>query len=202
MQAPLEEHWKAVKRILRYLAGTLSMGLTIYPSKCKNLLAYCDADWASDCNDRRSTTGFCIFFGPNLVSWASKKQQTVSLSSTESEYRSMASVVADILWIKSLFRELNIKIVTAPRVLCDNQGAVFLSANPILHARTKHLELDLHFVREKAIRGEIQVQHIPASAQIADGFTKPLSSVSFEDFRQNLGVREYIKLKGTIRDKG
>ena len=114
----------------------------------------------------------------------------------------MTSVVADILCIKSLFRELNIKIVTAPRVLCDNQGAFFLSANPILHAKTKHLELDLHFVREKAIRGEIQVQHIPASAQIADGFTKPLSSVSFEDFRQNLGVREYIKLKGTIRDKG
>lgn len=200
MQSPLDEHWKAVKRILRYLAGTLSFGLTLRPSLSRLLLAYCDADWASDCNDRRSTTGFCIFFGPNLVSWSSKKQLTVSLSSTESEYRSMASVVSDLMWIKSLLSELGVKLISVPHVLCDNQGAVYMTANPVLHARTKHLELDLHFVREKAIKGDIVVRHIPASQQVADGFTKPLSSSLFTDFRCNLGIRRCIELKGSISD--
>lgn len=200
MQAPLEEHWKAVKRILRYLAGTHSLGLTLRPSRSRALVAYCDADWASDVNDRRSTSGFCIFFGPNLISWSSKKQLTVSLSSTEAEYRSMASVVAELLWIKSLLSELHVKLISVPRIFCDNQGAVYITANPVLHARTKHLELDLHFVREKAIRGEIVVRHIPADSQVADGFTKAVSSTMFENFRHNLGIRGYIGLKGNIRD--
>lgn len=112
----------------------------------------------------------------------------------------MASVVAELLWIKSLLSELHVKLISVPRIFCDNQGAVYITANPVLHARTKHLELDLHFVREKAIRGEIVVRHIPADSQVADGFTKAVSSTMFENFRHNLGIRGYIGLKGNIRD--
>lgn len=196
MQSPLKEHWTAVKRILRYLAGTISHGLCLSPSLDRSIVAYCDADWAGDCNDRRSTSGYCIYFGRNLISWSAKKQPLVSKSSTESEYRSMALTVSEVLWLKSLFSELKIRLPLVPKVFCDNQGAVLITANPVLHARTKHLELDLHFVRERALRKDIQVLHIPSQNQIADGLTKPLSSSRFADFKRYLHVGEYLKLRG------
>ncbi|RVW44415.1 Retrovirus-related Pol polyprotein from transposon RE1 [Vitis vinifera] len=141
MQAPLTAHWKAVKRILRYLAGTLHHGLHLQHSSNSylNITGFCDADWASDVDDRHSTSGYCLFLGPNLVSWHSRKQHTVSKSSTEAEYRSVATLVAEISWLQSLLKELNISSSTTPVIWCDNLSTVYLSANPILHARTKHI---------------------------------------------------------------
>ncbi|KAK4276114.1 hypothetical protein QN277_019103 [Acacia crassicarpa] len=157
MQAPCLHHWKAVKRILRYLAGSLTHGLLLKPSLNHTLVAFCDADWATDRDDRRNVTGYCVYFGPNLISW-------------------------------SLLSELNVRLVHVPRVFCDNLSAVLMTANPILHARTKHLELDLHFVREHAIRRDIRVCHIPSSRQVADGFTKSIPRRSFAMFKKHLGV--------------
>ncbi|KAM6543699.1 hypothetical protein CsatB_008146 [Cannabis sativa] len=108
MQKPLQSHWLAVKRILRYVAGTLQHGLHLTKSSSLELTAYCDADWASDIDDRRSTSGFAVFLGQNLITWKSQKQHTISRSSTEAEYRSLANVVAEIAWLQSLFSELHI----------------------------------------------------------------------------------------------
>ncbi|PNX94499.1 retrovirus-related Pol polyprotein from transposon TNT 1-94, partial [Trifolium pratense] len=139
MAHPLETHWKAVKRILRYLKGTSSHGLLLHPSPTSppfSLRAYSDADWATDQDDRRSTSGSCIYFGSNLISWGSKKQPLVARSSTEAEYRSMANTTADLLWIQSLLHELHVPFHT-PTLLCDNLSAVSLAHNPVLHSRTK-----------------------------------------------------------------
>lgn len=162
--APLDSHWRAVKRILRYLAGTLHYGLLLKLATRDNALslrAYSDSDWASDVDDRRSTSDSCIFLGPNLVSWSSKKQTLVARLSTEAEYRGMAHTTSELLWLQSLLDELGVQFQT-PALLCDNLSVVLLAHNPVLHARTKHLELDIHFVREKVVGKTMHVQHVPA----------------------------------------
>ncbi|XP_020211192.1 uncharacterized protein LOC109796007 [Cajanus cajan] len=201
MHNPQEHHWKAVKRILRYLQGTVHYGLHLKKSSQLNLTAYSDSDWGSDLDDRKSTTGFCVYLGQNLVSWCSRKQQAVSRSSTEAEYRGIAAVTAELVWLKSLLSELYIS-VPVPKTYCDNLGAVLLAANPILHSRTKHFELDLYFVRDKVMKGEIQVIHLPARFQVADILTKSLSSFQFEEFRHKLMVtsKDNMSLRGDVKD--
>jgi histone deacetylase 1/2 len=198
LSSPLEEHWKAVKRILRYLQGTLHHGLLIKPastSEPMSLVGFCDADWASDPDDRRSTSGACIYFGQNLVSWWAKKQTLVARSSAEAEYISLAQVSAEILWMQSLLKELRIPIKT-PQIFCDNLSAVSLSHNPVLHSRTKHMELDIFFVREKVLNKSLVVTHIPAQDQWADILTKPLSTARFLELRDKLRVCDTLSLKG------
>lgn len=190
MVHPLDSHWRAVKRILRYLKGTSHFGLLLQPSKPDvtfSLRAYCDYDWASDPDDRRSTSGSCIFFGHNLISWSSKKQSLVARSSAEAGYCSMAHTIAEVLWIQSLLHKLRIPFLTL-MLLCDNMSAVLVSHNPVLHARTKHLDLDIHFVRERVVSKSLIVQHVPGSAQLADSFTKPLPSTRFVELRSKLKV--------------
>lgn len=202
MHKPLESHWRAVKRILRYLKGTLDFGLHLQKTPQLDLVAFCDADWASDPDDRRSTSGFCVYLGSNIVSWSSRKQHTVSRSSTEAEYRSLANVVAEITWLVSLLNELRVKLHGKPVVWCDNLSTVQLAANPVLHARTKHVELDLYFVREKVLRKLIEVKHVPALDQAADVLTKPISSSKFPDLRNKLNVKSLsaLSLRGAIRE--
>lgn len=189
MQKPLCDHWVAVKRILRYLQGTSHLGLHIQKCSHPRISAMCDADWAADPTDRRSTSGFCVFFGPNLVSWQSKKQSVVSRSSTEAGYRVLALVVSEVTWLQSLLRELFVPLPSEPPLIyCDNMSGVLLAANPILHSRTKHVELDIHFVREKVQQHNISVCHVASKDQVADILTKPLPKPAFLLLRSKLHV--------------
>uniref|UniRef100_A0A8R7UV17 Reverse transcriptase Ty1/copia-type domain-containing protein n=1 Tax=Triticum urartu TaxID=4572 RepID=A0A8R7UV17_TRIUA len=189
MHDPQEPHLNAVKRILRYLRGTINHGLQIYRSSPASLTAYTDADWAGCPDTRKSTSGYGVFLGDNLVSWSSKRQQTVSRSSIEAEYRGVANAVAEACWLRQLLSELHRPLQRATVVYCDNISAVYLSTNPVQHQRTKHVEIDLHFVRERVAFGDVRVLHVPTSSQCADIFTKGLPSTVFNEFRYSLNVR-------------
>lgn len=156
MYSPKYSHFVAVKRILRYIKGSINQGLIFYPGPL-HLTAYSDVDWAGSPLDRRSTTGFCVFLGPNLVSWCAKKQHTIARSSTEAEYRSLAHTAADVTWLQQLLVELHVSSSQIPVVWCDNLSAIALASNPIFHARTKHVEIDYHFIREKVLAKQIVV---------------------------------------------
>lgn len=199
MHAPTESHFIAVKRILRYIKGTLYQGLRFLPGPL-SLTAFSDADWAGDSVDRRSTTGYCLYLGTNLISWCAKKQPTVARSSTEAEYRALAATAADITWVRYLLQELHIPLHVTPIVWCDNKSAIALASNPIFHARTKHVEIDYHFIREKVLNKELLVQHIGSAAQIADIFTKALSVDRFLDLKSKLMVIDTpISLRGAVK---
>ena len=180
----------ALKRILRYIQGTLTYGLHLYPSSTSTLVSYTDADWGGCPDTRRSTSGYCVFLGDNLVSWSSKRQPTMSRSNAEAEYRGVANVVSESCWLRNLLLELHTPVDKATLVYCDNVSVVYLSGNPVQHQRTKHIEMDIHFVREQVARGQVRVLHVPSRYQIADIFTKGLPRILFEDFRDSLSVRK------------
>jgi histone deacetylase 1/2 len=188
LHCPTTVHWAAVKRILRYIKGTLGLGLTFKKSPSTLVSAFSDADWAGCPDDRRSTGGFAVYFGPNLVSWSARKQATVSRSSTEAEYKALANAAAEVMWVHKILDELGIVHPTAGRLWCDNIGATYLTANPVFHARTKHIEIDFHFVREQVARKQLDIRFIHSGDQIADGFTKALPERPLVKFRNNLNV--------------
>jgi hypothetical protein len=190
MHAPRSSHLNLVKRIIRYIKGTLDYGTHITPSSSSSLVAFSDADWAGCPDTRRSTTGFCVFLGDNLISWSAKHQTIVSRSSAEAEYRVVAHVVAECCWIRQLLQELHRPVDKSTVVYCDNVSAVYLSANPVQHKRTKHIEIDIHFVQDKVQIGEVRVLHVPTTSQLADIFTKGLATTPFLEFRSSLTLHE------------
>ncbi|GJS51998.1 putative RNA-directed DNA polymerase [Tanacetum coccineum] len=188
MHDPREPHLNAMKRVLRYLRGTTDLGLQLFRSTTSQLIAYSDADWAGCLATRRSTFGYCVFLGDNLLTWSSKRQDTLSRSSAEAKYRGVANAVAETSWIHNLLRELHTPLFTATSVYCDNVSAVYMSANPVQHQRTKHIEIDIHFVRDKVTVGHVRVLHVPSRFQYAYIFTKGLPYPLFADFRSSLSV--------------
>ena len=156
MHRPRTPHWQAMKRVLRYLKGTVNHGLFCTPFPLQ-LHTYCNSDWAGNPDDRRSTSGYGVFLGRNLVSWSSKKQNVISRLSIEGEYCSMALAATKVYWLKMLFKELAIGLVHIPTLCCNNIGAIALSSNPMFHARTKHVKIDYHFIREKVCNNDIKV---------------------------------------------
>ncbi|XP_050874988.1 uncharacterized mitochondrial protein AtMg00810-like [Lathyrus oleraceus] len=171
-------------------AGTSHYGLHLYPSSTTSLVSYTDADWGGCPDTRRSTSGYCVFLGGNLLSWSSKRQPTLSRSSAEAEYHGVANFVSEPCWLHNLLLELHCLTHKATMVYCDNISAIYLSSNPVQHQRTKHIEMDIHFIREKVARGQIRVLHVPSRYQIADIFTKGLPLILFQDFRDSLSVRQ------------
>lgn len=188
LHAPTTSHMSAVKRILRFVRGTCNSGMKFSKSDSTLVSAFSDADWAGCIDDRRSTGGFAVFLGSNLISWCARKQPTVSRSSTEAEYKALANATAELMWVQKLLTELGIRHPPAARLWCDNLGATYLSANPVFHARTKHIEIDFHFVRERVAQKLLDIRLIHTGDQVADGFTKPLSVAKMKDFRSNLNL--------------
>lgn len=191
MQTPHQQHFKAALAVVRYLHGTSFKGLFLPASNDLKLRAFSDADWASCTDSRRSITGYCIFLGTSLVSWKSKKQSTVSRSSAESEYRAMASTVCEVQWLFSLLKDFHILVPTPIPLHCDNTAAIHIAANPVFHERTKHIDIDCHVVRAQLQTGFIRTPYLPSSLQLADVFTKPLSSQLFQTFVCKLGLVDF-----------
>jgi hypothetical protein len=180
MQNPRTAHWTALKRVLRYLAGSYDKGIFISATAPLNLHAYSDADWAGDKDDYISTTGYLLYLGSTPISWSSRKQRSVARSSTEAEYKALADTASELLWVLSLFTELGHTPTTTPIIYCDNLGATHLSANPVFHSRMKHIALAYHFVRENVQHGKFRVSFVSTNDQLADILTKPLLRPRFD----------------------
>ena len=174
LNSPCDSHWNAIVRILRYIKGSPGKGIVYMDKGHTNITGYTDADWAGDASDRRSTSGYCVLIGGNLISWKSKKQTVVARSSTEAEYRAMANTTCELLWLKYLLQELKFCEIGPMELACDNQSALYLSSNPIFHEKTKHIEVDCHFIREKILSGIIKTSFVGTRDQLADMMTKSL----------------------------
>jgi hypothetical protein len=187
---PTETHMKAAKRIMRYLQGTLNLKL-VFSGGLSHLTGFSDADWAGDHDTRRSTSGYVFHLGSGAISWSSKRQPTVALSSCESEYFGQTQAAKEAIWLRRFLQEVCEDKFggSVPTVIfCDNQGAIALAKNPTNHARSKHIDTQTHWVREKVESGEIELQYISTKSQVADGLTKPLARDAFEQFRDAIGV--------------
>ena len=186
MQNPRTAHWSALKRVLRYLAGSCDKGVFISATAPLTFHAYSDADWAGDKDDYISTTGYLLYLGSTPISWSSRKQRSVARSSTEAEYKALADTASKLLWVLSLFTELDHVPTANPVIYCDNLGATTLSANPVFHSRMKHIALAYHFVRENVQRGKFRVSFVSTDDQLADILTKPLLRPRFESLLSKL----------------
>ncbi|PKU62238.1 Retrovirus-related Pol polyprotein from transposon TNT 1-94 [Dendrobium catenatum] len=188
MHDPLPVHFYLLKRLLRYIRGTLNYGLPITKSNLI-LKSFSDADWAGDPLTRKSTSGYCSYLGNSLISWTVKKQRTVSRSSTESEYRALAELTTDIAWLRRLLTEFGISQNYPTDLYCDNTSAIALANNPVFHSRTKHIEIDQKFVRDHIQLNNIRLHPISTIDQVADIFTKSLSTQRFITLRDKLTVK-------------
>ncbi|CAL8996424.1 unnamed protein product, partial [Prunus brigantina] len=188
MHSPSVSHRNAVDRILRYLKSAPGKGLMFSKNRDLEVVGYTDADWAGSITDRRSTSGYFTFVGGNLVTWRSKKQNVVSRSSAEAEYRGMAHGVCELLWIRRLLTELGFKPGKPMELHCDNKSAIDIAHNPVQHDRTKHVEVDRHFIKEKIEKKIIRLPFVKSEDQLADILTKAVCSRVFYDSLTKLGI--------------
>jgi hypothetical protein len=203
MQAPTARHMQAAERVLRYLAGTKDVGLVFgsrnggavgdsrgwRSSVQVDVCAFSDADWANDKGDRRSITGWVAKLNGDPVSWSSKKQRVVALSTCEAELYAEAAAIQEVLWLRGLMAELGLHTQTGSTVYGDNQSAIAATANGVKSERTKHVDVKYHFVTETVERGQVTLRWVPTAQQQADIFTKPLAAPVFTTLRQLLMTR-------------
>lgn len=190
MHDPREPHLQAAYRVLHYLKGNPGKGILFKRNQNLALEVYTDADYGGSIVDRRSTTGYCTFLGGNLITWRSRKQSVVARSSAESEFRAIAHGLCEILWVKIILDDLRIKCEEPMKLYCDNKSAINIAHNPIHHDRTKHIEIDRHFIKEKLEEGLACMSYVPSRRQLADVLTKGLNSPSFHNIVSKLGMED------------
>ncbi|KAL0536844.1 hypothetical protein IC582_025807 [Cucumis melo] len=188
MKAPYEKHMEAVNRILRYLKNTLGKGLMFRKTNRKTIEAYTDSDWAGSVIDKKSTSDYCTFVWGNLVTWRSKKQSVVARSSAEAEYRAMSLGICEEIWLQKVLSDLHQECETPLKLFCDNKAAISIANNPVQHDKTKHVEIDRHFIKERLDSGSICIPYIPSSQQIVDVLTKGLLRPHFDLCVSKLGL--------------
>lgn len=194
MEEPTVSHMAAVKQILRYVKGSITLGCH-YGRKGEGtpeLVGFCDSDLAGDVNDRKSTSGAVFFLGSNLITWASLKQKTVAFSSCEAKYMSAATAACQGIWLSRLLGELQNKEAQCVKLKIDNMSAISLSKNPVYHDRSKHIQIRYHFIRNCVEEGSVAVEHVSIGNQLADLLTKPLARVKFLELRERIGL-QWIK---------
>ncbi|KAK2444948.1 putative mitochondrial protein [Trifolium repens] len=184
---PKVSHLNQVKRILKYVNGTCDYGMMYSHCEDSSLCGYCDADWAGSADDRKSTSGGCFFLGSNLISWFSKKQNCVALSTAEAEYVAAGSSCTQLVWMKQMLKEYDVEqdVIT---LYCDNLSAINISKNPVQHSKTKHIDIRHHFIRDLVENKVVTLEHVGTKDQVADIFTKALDAVQFENLRGKLGI--------------
>ena len=191
---PSQLHWSAVKRIFRYLKGTSNLGLCYQPSKT-DLVGYSDADWAGDVNDRKSTSGYVFMMSGSPISWRSKKQSSVALSTAEAEYIALSSATQEAMWLRQLFSNLlpDYQLSMPTTIHEDNQSTICMAKNSQSHGRSKHVDIKYHFVREQVERQTINILYCKSEDMTADIFTKGLAIHQFRRLRSKLGMTEIIQ---------
>ena len=188
MHNPSEDHMRAVTRILRYLKGTPGKGIKFKKNGHTKIEGYTDADWAGNIMDRKSTSGYFTFVGGNLVTWRSKKQNVVALSSAEAEFRGMVKGICELLWLRKMINELELGTENEMKLYCDNKAAIDISHNPVQHDRTKHIEVDRHFIKEKLDSHVISLPFVRSTEQVADILTKAVATKPFEEMLEKIGM--------------
>ena len=186
---PTKQHWMAVKRIFRYLNGTISLGLLYSKDKGKECTGYSDADWAGDLNDRKSTSGFVFKLSGAAISWRSKKQSCVALSTAEAEYIALASAAQESVWLQELLSSIKEPRAKPPTISEDNKSAICLAKNPPYHGRAKHIDIKHHFIRQRVQAGNIKLEFCKSENMVVDMVTKGLNMVQFAKLRDMVGLK-------------
>jgi hypothetical protein len=189
---PSQTHIKAAKRVIRYLKTTRTIGITYEGSK-HGFYGYSDADWGGNIDTRQSTSGYVFFLFGGAISWRTTRQRVVALSSTESEYYGLTNAAREAKWLRSLLTELqyNGEDVLPTLIKGDNQGSLALSENPEHHQRTKHIDIQHHYIRNEVLNGNVALEYVPTANMAADGLTKPLSAQKHANFMDMLGMEEW-----------
>nr|KYP50279.1 Retrovirus-related Pol polyprotein from transposon TNT 1-94 [Cajanus cajan] len=194
MSQPTQIHMQAAKRVLRYLQGTVNFGIFYKKGGDEELLAYTDSDYASDLEDRKSTSGYVFLLSNGAVAWSSKKQPIVTLSTTEAEFVAAAACACQVVWMRRILKELGHNQEGCTTLMCDNSSTIKLSKNPIMHGRSKHIDVRFHFLRNLSRDGCIELVQCGTKEQVADLLTKPLKLDCFLKLREQMGVCEIPKI--------
>jgi len=201
MHCPSIIHWTVTKRLLRYLKNTIFHGISIKKNVNPPLTCYSDTEWASNLDNRSSTSAYLIMLGSNLLFWSSRKQRAIARSSTKAEYRALATATSESMWILSLFTEIKFSLLNPSLLLCDNLGATHLSFNLVQHSRIKHIQIDLHFVQDLVRKNSLIIRYVHTNDQLADLLTKPLSKQRTDFLKHKIGLTDGSPfLRGRIKE--
>lgn len=199
LEKPSAQHWDAVTHVLRYLRGTTNLGIVYRGSSQATIhglesstcpISHCDADWAGDRSTRRSTTGYIFQLAGGPISWRSRLQPTVALSSTEAEYRAVTEAGQELLWLRRMMEKFGFSDSSPTVLMSDSLGAIHLTSKSIFHGRTKHVEIQYHWIREVVNAGHLSIKHCPTDVMVSDLLTKALSKAQFVKLRSMMGLTD------------
>ena len=188
MNEPSKIHLIATKRILHYLNGTKKLDIKCVKEKDNKLVGYTDSDWTGSIDDHKSTSGYLFCLGTKPISWSSKKQKTVALSSAEAEYIAATDAACESVWLRRILSDMQQSEEMPTIIYCDNMSAIAMTKNMVFHSRTKHIELRHHFIRKLVQEEEIQLNFVNTNEQLADVFTKVGTSEKLKEFQKNVGI--------------